>query len=385
MAKVWLFQKPEQWKKLGEDACRWSVGWYDPEGKRHSKKVGTHSAAEKYRRKLEGQLAAGLYDVMPRKSWGDFRAEWEKKIGAGMKPESRRCTLDALRHFERIIKPARVAAVKTATIDQFIATRRKEPGQKKATLSPATVNKELRHLRAVLQIAVDWGYLAKRPKFRMVKEPGKLIQFVLEKDFARIYDACDVAKRPESDAYTPADWWRALITFGYLSGWRVSEITALRWEDVSLDNATAITRAEDNKGGRTEIVPLHAIVVAHLRTLIDLFSPLVFYWPHHSSTLWTDFHQIQRSAGIHLDCHKSHVHSPTCHVYGFHDLRRAFATSNAAGLSAPTLQRLMRHKEFSTTMRYINMAGQVDGAMGKLFIPDFLRPKPEEPDQEEEG
>jgi integrase len=52
-----------------------------------------------------------------------------------------------------------------------------------------------------------------------------------------------------------------------MSGWWISEILALRREDVDLDAATAITRSEDNKGGRTERVNLHAVVIDHLRRL----------------------------------------------------------------------------------------------------------------------
>jgi len=33
----------------------------------------------------------------------------------------------------------------------------------------------------------------------------------------------------------------------------------------------------------------------------------------------------------------------------------------------------MRHKSYSTTKRYINMARQIDGAVEKLHVPDFLR------------
>ena len=239
-------------------------------------------------------------------------------------------------------------------------------------ISVATVNKELRHVRAVLQVAEDWGYLAKRPKFRMIKEPVKLVRYVTPEHFAAIYTACDTAKRPTSDTYTPGTWWRALLTFCYMTGWRVSEPLALRWDDVSLDDGTAITRWDDNKGKRSEQVPLHPVVVEHLRTLID-FGQMVFFWPHCTRTLWRDFTEIQKEAGIHLPCREKHTHNDSCHSYGFHDLRRAFATSNAAQLTPDALQKLMRHKSYTTTQKYINMAKQIDNAVGNLFVPDVLK------------
>jgi integrase len=89
-------------------------------------------------------------------------------------------------------------------------------------------------------------------------------------------------------------------------------------------------------------------VVDHLRRVVA-FGPLVFTWPHHERTLWVEFHAIQKAAGVAAG-------------YGFHDLRRAFATCNADRLTGDALQALMRHKSYSTTQRYINMARQIDKA-----------------------
>lgn len=60
-------------------------------------------------------------------------------------------------------------------------------------------------------------------------------------------------------------------------------------------------------------------------------------------------------------------------MYGFHDLRRAFATLNASSLSADELQGLMRYKSYQTTQRYINMASQLNKAVDKLHVPDVLQ------------
>ncbi|HUT13606.1 MAG TPA: tyrosine-type recombinase/integrase [Thermoguttaceae bacterium] len=324
--KAWTFQDHRQKQKLGEKKCLWSVGWIDPDGRKRSKIIGCKSAAERYARKIEGQLAAGLYQDDSRKTWAGFRNEYEQKIVAGMEPGTRRETLLCMEHFERIVSPNRLQAIKTATIDDYISKRRGERGRKQGSIvSPATVNKELRHLKTVLRVANEWGYLPVVPRFRMLKEPQKLPTYVTPEHFAAIYEACGTAIRPADQPYSPADWWRTLLVFAYMTGWRVGEPLALRWDDVSLDNGTAITRHGDNKGKRDDVASLHPVVVEHLRKLADgsITCPLVFYWPHHERTLWLDFHEIQRAAGIDLPCHENHVHTPACHVYGFHDLRRA--------------------------------------------------------------
>ena len=377
--KVWVFQDHRQKEKLGEDKCPWSVGWFE-DGRKRSKKIGCRSLAEKYAQKLENQVEAGTYQADSRKRWGTFRKEWESKIGSGMQPQTKRCTLDALDHFERIIRPGQVQKIRTQTLDEYVSKRRLEKGKKAGSVvSPATINKELRHLRAVLRIAFEWSYLSKMPRVRMLREPEKLVRYVTPEHFAAIYAACDAAKRPASDVYTAADWWRALLIFQYMTGWRVNEPLALAWDDVSLDNATAVTWHEDNKGKRDEIVPLHPIVVEHLRKIADI-GIRVFAWPHHERTLYDEFARIQMAAKddngeriINLPCREKHEHTDACHLYGFHDLRRAFATQNALRLAPDALQALMRHKSYLTTKRYINMARQLDGAVEQLHVPEFLR------------
>ena len=80
----------------------------------------------------------------------------------------------------------------------------------------------------------------------------------------------------------------------------------------------------------------------------------------------------KQSAEIHLECHEKHEHTDFCHVYGFHDIRRAFATVNAPQLTSVELQALMRHKSFQTTQKYIRMAAAVERSAKKLSVPDVL-------------
>lgn len=104
-------------------------------------------------------------------------------------------------------------------------------------------------------------------------------------------------------------------------------------------------------------------------------SPLVFYWPHNRRTLDTEFHRIQKTAGIYLPCPKSDEHECTdaCHRYGFHALRRAYATLNVNNMAAPMLQKKMRHKSFQTTLRYINLADKMKKTTEQVYVPEFLR------------
>jgi integrase len=267
----------------------------------------------------------------------------------------------------------RVSKIRAAHLAEFVAKRRQEAGKKKGDLvSPATVNKDLRHVKAALGYAKEWGYLIEVPRIRFERVPKKLPTYVTGEHFAAIYRACDAARFPQGKPYSPADWWRALVVMGYMTGWRISDMLGLRRDGVDLVEGVAISRADANKGKRDERVKLHPVVVEHLRKLAG-FDVQVFPWPRDRRTLDTEFDRIQKAAGMHLPCPKAHEHTPACHAYGFHDLRRAFATMNADKLSADALQALMRHKSYQTTQLYINLARQMDAAVASLHVPDVLK------------
>lgn len=370
--KVWVFQDGRQKEKLGARNCPWSVGWYDTNGRKRSKKIGSKSMAEKYGRKLEGEFAAGLYQNESKVTWATFQEEYDRRVLSGLKPRSRVECLHALDNFVRIVKPHRMSAIKTAHIDLFIATRRTEPGRKpNSTVSEYTVKKELTSIKAALNVALEWEYLAKVPKVRKIKVPEAMPRPVTREHFEAIYRACDIAEKPHGVPFEPSDWWRAILMFAMTTGWRKEEILLFSSDDLDLESGRVTTRAGNNKGGRDEMDFLPNVTLQHLAR-IQSFDSLVFPWPHDTRTFDIEFHRIQKAAGIHLPCMISRKHdcTPTCHLYGMHDLRRAYATENCDRLPLPVLQKKMRHKDIQTTMRYVEMASKMKRATDEVFVPD---------------
>ncbi|MHB1421871.1 MAG: tyrosine-type recombinase/integrase [Gemmataceae bacterium] len=380
MASAWIYQDDKQIKKLGADRAAWYVGWYDPEGKRRCKSCGSGSQgrynAEKLRRKIESKLLTGTYEAEGKAKWKDFRAEWERNIGSGMASHSRRLYLTAFDNFERLVNPVRVYWIPGRHIAMFIAKRREDRGKRPGSVvSVATINRDLRHLRAALKTATEWGYLPQAPAFHMLREPGKLPSYITGDHFAAVYAACDKARMPEDIGnIDAADWWRALLVMAYMTGWRIGDMLSVRREDLNLEAGTVLTRWENNKGRRDELVKLHPVVMEQLGKLAG-FDCHVFPWNHDRRTLYSEFLRIQQAAGIDLPCRNRDKHKcgPFCHVYGFHDLRRAFATMNADKLTPDALQALMRHKSYITTQKYINMTRQMDAAVASLHVPEVLR------------
>lgn len=375
MANAWVFQDARRLALLG-DKCPWSAGWYTPDGKRRSKVLGCKSLAEKHARKVEGLIASGTYGDKSRKAWSAFREEFDARIIPRLAPKTERVTAAALDHFERLAKPGKVESIRTQTIDDYVVKRLQERGRKKESkTSPATVNRELRTLKAALRIAHDWGYLRTVPKFRFVKEEQRMGAVMTPEHFELIYGAADKAKLPTAGVSCPTgDWWRALLVFALTTGWRIDEILSLRKDDLDLETGRVTTRAADNKGRRDDTDYLPASALAMVKGIIG-FQPFVFPWLHDEKTLWVEFRRIQEAAGIKLPCSQADRHkcSPLCAYYGFHAIRRAYATLNCDTMSASVLQAKMRHKSFSTTQRYISLANKMKQASQSVFVPEFLR------------
>jgi len=379
MGKVWVFRYGRDVAKRGDKAS-WYVGWYDPEGRRKAESCGPGTRgkrlAERRARQIEAALLTGTYEAPTRTTWPELRELYWRRVASQKAPGTQTQIRISLDHFERICHPGRLDRIGSGVLEDFVATRLTERGVKRGSrVSAATVNKDLRHIRAVLRAGHRWGLVARVPEVPTVREPEKLARYVTPEHFAAIYrQGCPEARLPRNprQRYEPADWWRAILVFAYLTGWRIGSILALRWENVDLEAGLATVPAEATKARRAIRTPLNGVVVDHLRPLVD-FHPLVFRWCHRRDTLWEEFGRIQEAAGIRLACREDHQHTPACHTYGFHDLRRAFATENALHLAPEALREMMGHRDYTTTQRYINMARQVVGAAEQIRVPEFLR------------
>lgn len=103
---------------------------------------------------LNAQFTLGISEDRTVRTWEEFRERLNKVYLDPMKPRSLRVAKECLAHFERIVRPNVMAGITAETIADFITTRRKENGKKKREkVSTASINKELRHIRAVLNRA----------------------------------------------------------------------------------------------------------------------------------------------------------------------------------------------------------------------------------------
>jgi len=379
---AWIRQLPAQVERLGREKAPYYVEWKEPDGRKRTESCGPgqkgRRLAERRRDELKAQLITETYESAKRRvTWEEFRAEYETKGLSHVQPSSRKEMVLSLRCFTRVAKPRLLESITTQSIEEFKTKRQEERGRKPGSrVSRATVNKDLRNVRGALRTAVDWGYLKKAPKIKFLREPRKLPRYVEPEHFGEMYAACHVAYLPNDVQCPASDWWRALLVMAQMTGWRIGEMLSLRWQDVDLDAGFAITRHHDNKGHRDEKVPLHPVVVDHLRS-IRAFDDLVFRWSPNRRTLDAQFARIQDAAGINLPCPEAGKQehgqcTPACRRYSFHDERRAFATLNADKLPLMAMKVLMRHQSSSTTEKYINIGRQLNPALANLHVPQCL-------------
>ncbi len=377
---AWVTQVPSQVAKHGKDKASWYVKWDEPDGSRRMKSCGPGKKgkrnADRMAERIEAEILTGTYNRTSGKLWTEFRKEYDQRVLAGLGASTRLTVKISLDKFTEVLnlKNKTLEAISPDRLAEFVAARRTHRGMRRGSkVSPATINRDLRHIKAALRQAHEWEYIERVPRFRLEKEPKTLKRYITPEHFADVYAACDGATEP-AEFRSPPDWWRGLFVMAQMTGWRISELLALQWKDVDLDAGTAFTRAEDNKGGRDETVRLHPVVIAHLRPLVG-FQPNVFPYEWTDHKLLNEFHAIQERAGIDLSCQNRRTHEccVACHRYSFHAFRRSFATMNAENMTREALQALMRHKSASTTAIYIDFARQMKPAVANLHVPEVLK------------
>ena len=136
-----------------------------------------------------------------------------------------------------------------------------------------------------------------------------------------------------------------------------------------------VARGDDSKGKRDELIFVPGSLLDLLKPVWQNFGERPLECLKSRRTIYPPFMELQQSAGIDLPCEEDHEHTDACHVYGFHDFKRAFATNNASTLSPAQLQRLMKHSDFSTTQGYINYA-KLMTEKPNVFVPDVLKQGP---------
>ena len=141
---------------------------------------------------------------------------------------------------------------------------------------------------------------------------------------------------------------RTLLDTTYACGLRLSEVLHLQVPDI--DSACMVVHIRQGKGGKDRLVPLSPRLLQELRAYWRTFRPRLWLFanartqrPLCAGTVQRQFQCLVRRAGL---------KKPAT----MHTLRHSFATHLLeAGVDVLTLQKILGHRQLSTTALYLHL------------------------------
>jgi integrase len=220
-------------------------------------------------------------------------------------------------------------------------------------LAVSTVNSNLRVLRRVLSLAVDWGVLAAIPKMKLLR--GERIRDrVVSQEEERKY----LAAAPEPLA--------SIVTVLFDSGLRTDECFRLRWERISWMNGKYGTLAvmHGKSSAARRVLPMTARVRAVLeyRWLAAQKPEVGYVWPSEkTSTGYVHDETIRRA-------HLETLQTAKVRHFVLHSVRHSFLTRlGESGCDTWTLARIAGHSSIKVSSRYVHPSSDaMQAAMSRL-------------------
>lgn len=315
---------------------RGSIYWikYSKMGKAYheSSRSTKESDAKAILKKRLGELAEGRFlgPSVDRVALDDICQDFlnDYQINGRRSINKARQSVDHLKAYFGQIK---VNAITTDQIKTFMVHRQAQKA------SNAEINRELAALKRAFNLALQAEKIYRRPHIPMLKENNARQGFFEHGDYLAVRDALPEAIQP-------------VFTFGYITGWRVSEILSLRWKQVDREAGTVRIDPGTTKGGEGRTVYLdgelkEVIEGQHQRRRLD--CPYVF---HRSGRPIKDFRGTWSKA----------LKDTKLNGLLFHDLRRtAIRNMVRAGVPERVAMMISGHRTRSVFDRY-NIVSDTD-------------------------
>ena len=326
--------------------------YFDPvSGKKKAKSAGTADwrEAERLAGELEKELRSGRYAPASKITWKEFRERFEREHVAALAESSHASYQAALNHVERVLNPDRLAKLTTAVMSDFRNKLRSgDEAKARKPMKETTIDTTCRHVKAALRWAESMGLMVKAPKVQAASPKAARARAVTTEEYERMLEAVPKVRPRDADA------WTCLVTGLWLSGLRIGEAVRLSWDPdagfmVDLGGRRPRFRiySEAQKARRDETLPM---TPDFAEWLLSTFPEgeregLVFKMGVKRNEAGSIVSAIGKKAGV--------VTNKATNKRGSaHDLRRAFGTRWARKVMPATLQRLMRHADIGTTMKY---------------------------------
>lgn len=348
----------------------WWCQYYRP-GSRRAIRASLHTkdeaTAKRELKKLEGRLASGNYSNI-RINRIRFGHLLDLLLAASAN-DNLRSIRQIKSRIKNHLRPAfgerRATTINAADITFYIEKR-------KESASNASINRELDLIKKAFRLG-DEAYKIPCPPIHKLRESNARQGFL---DRAQVEAIC--RRLP--------DHYAAVVRFGFLTGWRKSEITSLEWRNVDFDAGEIRLDTSKNEEGRV------IRMTAELRALLESRTPAAVNRakqmsevdksrvPTLTNIVFTrtlingrilpigDIGKVWDKACIDAGVGKRH----------FHDLRRSFARiAVRAGVPERIVMAWMGHKTRAMLDRYnIVSMGDLDNAAAKLDAATVIKAQP---------
>lgn len=355
----------------------WEVRWYDSEGKRLSKSFKDRKEAEEHARKLQDKVNIGKADKPKQITLWDFIKE-HKKLMKGQVAYStlvdQERTLNLFK--DHVGGDAQLNKIHPRDAESFVSYRLSKK------LAPATVNKDIRTLRSIFNLAIEpRGYIAEGmnpfEKIKQRKVADKPVKYVSTEELTAVLEE------------TPDLWWKTYLMVAYTTASRKNELLNLTWADVDFENneirfvpkkATKKLLFWEPKDHDSRTIPVPEGVIqllVNLQNQADEFSPYVFVTGQRLARImkrrvkgkWNENSEIINNmlTRLKIFCKRAKVGE-----FCFHDLRRSCITNWAKLLPIHAVQDLAGHSKIETTRKYYLSVGKSDRDLARKIQEEVM-------------
>ncbi len=311
---------------------------------RKSKKSWTKRDAEKWERDTLVELRLGSYGrrkEVPKLS--EFKQEFMDNYSRVNNEPSEVKSKET--HFRKHLLPElgkmRLDEIGVRDLERFKRIKQDEE------YNPTTINKILQTLRKTLNVAQEWEIIDRVPKFKKLKEPEPVF------DFLEFWEADSLIASAEKE-------WRAMIVIALKCGMRPGELHALRWDDIDFNRTTPLVHVRRSISREGRIGPPKNSRSRVLPLCDDAVEALIAH--KHKNGIWVF---CDENGGPLRDNKCKHPLKRACNEAGlrqisWYTMRHTFA-SHLVMRGAPivTVQELMGHATIQMTMRYAHLSQDV--------------------------
>lgn len=302
---------------------------YSEKGKRTWRSLRTRDRKTAYQLHLKAEDG-----ITPNKmvTLRQAQTEFISYVSANLSPGATAVYRNLFRQFNKFLSDRLLAEVTPHDIDCYKISRREK-------VSPATVNHDLRHLRAFFNRLVLWEYLEKSPcqGIQDIKQVERIPLYLSKQELDKLLQ------------YTKGTPIHGIILIGAMTGLRRGEILNLTWNDVDLNRGLLLVRSGityRTKNGKIRMVPLNKTA----RCLLEGIQPAgEFIFPGDRGGPYNHDFLTHRFKKAILGCGLN----PKLH---FHSLRHTFASLLVQeGVPLYNVQRLLGHSSMRVTEIYAHL------------------------------